>query len=253
MSKKLKFALLEDNIILLRDLQRLIKDNNLAEIVIASTKSEDFLEKMESESPTALVLDIDLVGDSMSGLDIANYCKDKPILFITGNTRDYINQIETLRIDNDVPVEFLSKPLNEEKLVKLFVKWEKSIFTLAKIETLKIKLLDYFQPNPIKQEEIIYIRSDYTSNSNNKKIQLTKSYNECTVSRKSMNYFFEQGLSKQNFIQTSQSFIVNKSYLRELKITRENISYQITFMAGEKPKTESIEITGEYWKNIKKF
>jgi DNA-binding LytR/AlgR family response regulator len=68
-----------------------------------------------------------------------------------------------------------------------------------------------------------------------------------------MNYFFEQGLSKQNFIQTSQSFIVNKSYLRELKITRENISYQITFMAGEKPKTESIEITEEYWKNIKKF
>ena len=47
MSKKLKLALLEDNIILLRDLQRLIKDNNLAEIVIASTKSEDFLEKME--------------------------------------------------------------------------------------------------------------------------------------------------------------------------------------------------------------
>lgn len=24
-------------------------------------------------------------------------------------------------------------------------------------------------------------------------------------------------------------------------------------MAGEKPKTESIEITEEYWKNIKKF
>lgn len=68
-----------------------------------------------------------------------------------------------------------------------------------------------------------------------------------------MNYFFDQGLSKQNFIQTSQSFIVNKCYLRDLKITSENISYQITWMAGEKPKTESIEILEEHWENIKNF
>jgi DNA-binding LytR/AlgR family response regulator len=253
MSKKLKLALLEDNSLLLKDLKYQIEENNLAEILISSSKSNEFMEKMETQLPDALVLDIDLIGDSMSGLDVANYFKDIPILFITGNTRQYIDQIETLKINKDVPVDFLTKPVVKEKLVRTFMKLEKNIRAYARIETLNIKLLDYFQPEPIKQDEIVYIRSDYTSNSNNKKIQLTSNYDECTVSRKSMNYFFENGLSKELFIQTSQSFIINKKYLRELKIKRDIVNYHISFSAGSKAKTELIEITEEYWRNIKRM
>lgn len=66
-----------------------------------------------------------------------------------------------------------------------------------------------------------------------------------------MEYFFEQGLSKDNFIQTSQSFIVNKRYLIDKKITRNDESCDIDFIVGQKSKTHQIEITEEYWKNIK--
>lgn len=162
MSKGLKLALLEDSVVLLKDLQSHIEENRLGSVVFSSTNSEDFLEKMKSQSSKidALILDIDLAGDSMSGIDVANCARDKPILFITGKTRDYIDQIETLKFKKDVPVEFMTKPLDVEKLINLFGKFEKSVKAFRKHETLNIKFLDYFQRDPLMQDDIVYIRSD---------------------------------------------------------------------------------------------
>ena len=254
MSKGLKLALLEDNVIILKDLKNHIEENKLGTVVFISTTSEDFLKRMESDGARidALILDIDLAGDSMSGIDVANFFEDKPVLFITGKTRDYIDQIEALKFKKDVPVEFMTKPVNVDKLTNLFVKFEKSVKAYRNHETLNVKFLDYDQPGYLKQDEIVYIRSDFHSKTNNKKIQLTTRFDECTVSRKSMDYFFELGLSKENFIQTSQSFIVNKRYFRDKKIKRIDASCLIHFKVGEKSKSMEIDITDEYWNNLKK-
>lgn len=253
MSKGLKLALLEDSVILLKDLQSHFEENQLGSVVFSSTNSVDFLEKMKSQSSNidALILDIDLAGDSMSGIDVANCVSDKPILFLTGKTRDYIDQIETLKFKKDVPVEFMTKPLNVEKLINIFSKFEKSIKAFKKTNFLNIKIIDFPYPQ-VKQEEIVYICSDQNPSTNNKKIQLTTREKEYVISRKSMDYFFEQGLSKDDFIQTSQSYIVNKRYLIDKKITRNDESCEIDFIAGQKSKTHKIEITEEYWRNLKK-
>ncbi len=251
MSKKLSVALLEDSLILLNDLQAAIEENDLGQVLFVAQRSDDFLEKMKSYAPDALILDIDLNGDSMTGVDVANRFKDKPVFFITGKTKDYIDQIEELRINKDVPVEFLTKPINDEKLKNLFAKFEKSIKAFEKVSKLNLKVL-HQRNGLVEQKNIMFIKAKENSESNNKLIQLFDDPNPLEMSHSSLNKFFELGLSEEMFIQTSQSCLVNKEVLKKLEITRDKSVYLFTHKFPGIEKTLKIEITEKYWSNPKR-
>jgi DNA-binding LytR/AlgR family response regulator len=125
--KKMNIALLEDNPILLKDLIGYIEDLKLANIKVKAQNTTSFLEKLkETSGVDAVVLDIDINGDSMNGIDLANHL-NLPTLFISGKTKNYLNEIEDLRLFHEQPVEFLTKPLKEDKLKKVFEKFERLI------------------------------------------------------------------------------------------------------------------------------
>lgn len=253
MSKGLKLALLEDSVVLLKDLQSHIEENHLGSVVFSSTNSVDFIEKMKSQSSKidALILDIDLAGDSMSGIDVANCVSDKPILFITGKTRDYIDQIETLKFKKEVPVEFMTKPLNVEKLINLFGKFEKSIAAFKKANKLNLKVM-HQRNGEIEQGNIMFIKSIEKSESNNKSVQLFNDEIPLEMSHISLGKFFELGLSEELFIQTSQSCIVNKSILKSLDLRRDKSEYPFNQIINGKDKNFKIEVTEKYWSNPKR-
>lgn len=125
--KQLNIAILEDNPTLLIDLVGYIEDLKLANIKVKALNTADFLEKLnEASTIDAVVLDIDIDGDSMNGIDVANHLK-LPTLFISGKTKNYLNEIEDLRLFHYQPVEFLTKPIREDKLKSVFEMFERLI------------------------------------------------------------------------------------------------------------------------------
>jgi DNA-binding LytR/AlgR family response regulator len=253
MNQLLKLALLEDSAFLLKDLKNTIEEHHLGEVVLMASNSIDFFRQFEEAviKPDALILDIDLSGDSMKGTDIANLL-DLPVFFITGKTREYVDQIETLRYRKEVPIEFMTKPVATEKLVKLFKRFEKSVIAHKLVpDNLELKVLDG-RIGQLKQDKIVFIKSTQNSESNNKEIQLNDDLKTYKVSHTPMKRFFELGLSKEKFIQTSQSYIVNRQYLKTLDITRDKSKYTLPYMVNGVEKTEKIEITDKYWSELNK-
>lgn len=252
MSGKLKLALLEDNMVLLKDLRDFLEENHLGEVVVMASRSDDFLKQCEfnNQKPDALILDIDLAGDSMTGVDVANHL-NLPVFFISGKTKDYLEQIQALKLDKDVPVEFMTKPISSEKLVKLFDRFEKTIKAFKKSSVLKLKVLND-RNGEIEQENIMFIKSVKGTESNNKQIQLCDTIKPLEVSHMSLGKFFELGLSEDLFVQTSQSFIVNKNVLKTLDLKRDKSAYNYPHKIKGEEKIFKLEITEKYWSNLKR-
>lgn len=252
MSGKLKVAVLEDSELLLDELIYKIKHYDLADVCVYATNSSDFLEGFDQKKTIieALVLDIDLTGDSMNGIDIAHHLK-LPVLFITGKTREYIDRIEDLKIFNEEPIEFLTKPGSDEKLIKVFQKFHRQIKTSNKSKYLELNFKDSLFKR-IQQDEIILIRRKKGSVSNNKEIFLKSHSEPLEVSKIAMNKFFELGLSQDKFLKTHQSYIVNKDYLNVHQIKSGQHYYTIEFEQKDKSKTMKIDLSREFLEELKK-
>jgi len=150
-----------------------------------------------------------------------------------------------------MPIEFLTKPLNTEKLINLFGKFEKSIQAFKKHNKLNLKVM-HQRNGEIEQNNIMFIKSIDGSESNNKMIQLFNDEIPLEVSRISLGKFFELGLSEEMFVQTSQSYLVNKEILKKLTISRDKSMYSFPHKFPSSEKTFKIEITEKYWSNPKR-
>src|SRR5947209_4429787 len=119
---KLRAAILEDNKQLLKDLKQSLEVTGLIEVVAWSCTSDEFREKVEATKPEAIILDIDLGPDGMTGIDVAHELK-LPVLFVSGKTRDFLQGIEDLNLNSSITVEHVSKPISVEKLNKILPKF----------------------------------------------------------------------------------------------------------------------------------
>jgi len=250
----LKLAVLEDDPRLLKGVIYIIDKHKLGEPIAFATNSEEFIQQVEERKPDALILDIDLGEGSMNGVEVANYF-NLPVFFITGHKQTFHTKIETLNINKDVPVFDISKPLIEENFVKLFVKFDRLIraYQLEKQKDFEVTTLIEGKIS-VEFDDIVYVEaiSAEESKSNNKKIQLSSREEPHVVSHKSMKSFFEMGLSKEKFIQTSQSMIVNKAYINFKEIKRGDSEYIIRFGVNEKVRIKTIYLTESFWSNLKK-
>lgn len=242
-SDMLNVAVLEDNPILLKELDAQINELKLAKVIFKSQYSDDFIQKMDQykNEIDALILDIDLSGDSMSGIDVANQY-DLPVLFITGKTREYIERIEESKLSSKYPIDFLTKPSSEDKLTTIFEKFSTQIQAYKNNYIIELKFVNNFRKS-IPQDDIILIESVSGSNSNDKLVYLKSSEEPKKVSKLSLENFFDKGLSKEKFTKTHQSFLINNDYFNDYK--KGESSYKFSFIAGGIHQTKTILISKE--------
>lgn len=119
--QKLKFGILEDDQRVGNSIKTNLEKTGLVEVVLIETTSKSFLDKINTTELDAVCLDIDLDGDSMSGLDVASLV-NLPVIFTTGKTKDYISGIEEINFSKPTPVEHITKPITQEKLSKILPK-----------------------------------------------------------------------------------------------------------------------------------
>jgi CheY-like chemotaxis protein len=207
---KLKVALLEDNKALLKDLKALVEETDLVEVVAFATSSQEFFEKLHLQKPDAILLDIDLCGDSMNGLDIANQLK-LPVLFVSGKTKDFYMSIEDLNLNSHFPVEHLTKPITLDKLKKILPKF---INEIKSIQNRQFVYLD-FKDNKrtkIAVNDIVHIctEKDKGAASGNKVIYFTNRKPEVLIDFEFVT-MEQKGFSSNQFLKIHNSFRVNAS------------------------------------------
>lgn len=223
--KKLKVAVLEDNKDLLKDLIENLRETNQVEVVFFATNSGDFLETVKLKPVEALILDIDLAGDSMSGIDVANKLK-LPVLFISGKSRDFIDRIEDLNLNHDFPIESIMKPISQDKLHKILIKFinrinqaEKAAFINLTFKGKRRERIDF--------NTIVFLESETggSGESNNKKIYFTNRIPETLIDF-SFSKMHEKGFDENVFKTPNQSYRVNAT-----KITGYNADHSIDVKA----------------------
>lgn len=206
--KKLKVAVLEDNQELLNHLIEMVKETRLVEVVVAETEHKVFLEKISSALPDALLLDIDLDGQHISGLDIARI-KKLPVLFVSGKTPEFTSQIEDINMELSVPVSHISKPITELKLSRILPKFIEEIKAREKSQFV---ILDLPEGKNIKVQinDIVYIETceGQSGRSNNKTIYFTHRPPE-TLYNFSFSKMQERGFPSEKFVKIRTSHVIN--------------------------------------------
>lgn len=207
-----KVALLEDNPHLLKDLKRDLEETKLVKVVVWATNSEEFLDKIIKEHVDALMLDIDLTGDSMTGLDIANKI-NLPVLFISGKTKEFIDRIENHNLNTKVHVDAISKPITPEKLSKILPKFIEIVKTQIKYNYILLNTL-HNKGYKVEINDIVFICTDksYGSSSNNKRI-FFKNRLPDTLIDFSFVKMDNIGFPLDLFITTHGSYRVNKKHV----------------------------------------
>jgi DNA-binding LytR/AlgR family response regulator len=247
---KLKVAILEDNLNLLKDLKESLEETKQVEVVVYATNSNEFLDKVNVANPEALLLDIDLGGDSMNGLDIATKLK-LPVLFVSGKTIEFNHSIEELNMNTAIPVYHISKPITIEKLNKILPKFINEINSINKAKFVYLDFADS-KRNKIFVDKIVFIETDRGNSgaSNNKVIYFTdrppKILFNFTLSKME-----EKGFDKTKFIKIRSSHRVNVD-----KIICYNNNHEVEVMAmsenGE-AEIKKLSVTEDFRKNVSRF
>lgn len=245
---KLQVAILEDNKDQLKDRKMNLEENGLAKVVLWATNSNDFIEKVNKEKPDALLLDIDLGNDSMTGLDVA-YKLKLPVMFVSGNNDKKLKDIESLQREFDFPVEHITKPFTEKDFIKTATRFLKEVNEQIKSAFV---YLDFKDTRKIKiaVDTIVFLESE-TGNSgasNNKRIYFTDRKPE-TLYDFSFSKMSELGFDTNYFVQTHKSFRLNITKHRGYN-NNHTISVEVMNEFG-KMEVKSIPVSENYQKHIK--
>lgn len=222
---KLKVAILEDNAHLLKELKTNLEDTGLVEVIAYARDSEDFLDKIKKGRPDALIMDIDLGGDSMNGLDITNLLK-LPTLFVSGKTGEYFKDIEAIDGNEKVPIKHITKPITLDKLNKILPKFLNEINSIQK----KSISLDFFEKGTynITEENIVYLSSKH-EDSGNKEVYFIDRGPEVLIDF-SFKKMLAKGFTEGLFVPIHKQYLVNKNKI--LSYSNNQIEIQVMKSGG---------------------
>lgn len=137
---KYKVIIAEDENILLKELYSFFEEISDFEVINTfsdSSKAYDWINE-NMQNFDILVTDIEMQGDN-DGFTLANKA-NKPTIFISGKVSAHVKSFESINLDSENQIEFLTKPATLEKLKK----------SLKKLGTLK----------PLKSSEWFHVKRE---------------------------------------------------------------------------------------------
>ena len=245
----LKVAILEDNPLLLKDLKMQLENTGLVTVIAHNTDPNKFIDKIKESKPEALVLDIEINGANINGIDIANRF-DLHVLFASGKTKNYIENIEELNLNSKQIIEHVSKPIRQDKLEKILPKFISQIHALQKSQYIYLKINKYEEK--IEFDDIVFLDSDkkYNSKSNNKRIYFRNRKPETLIDF-SFSGMKEKGFDKKKFMRIHKSYVVNVSLLEPNDLIKNKLS--VTFMENDKKVEKELTVSKENITDLNKL
>jgi len=228
----IKVALLEDNSVLLNDYKQTIEENKLASVIAWSTNSREFIEKVNILKPEALLLDIDLGDNGMTGLDVAFKLK-LPTMFVSSHNAKNLKEIEQIKREFDFPVDHITKPFIDPDFIKTSMMFFQNVSDYLRTKFLILDFKDN-KRNKIQTKDIVCICADknHGSNSNNKVIYFANRKPEILVDF-TFSRISEHGFDTKSFILIHRSTIVNVSNIKLHKKSTNQIIVECILHNGE--------------------
>lgn len=247
--QKLKFGILEDDPRVGNSIKTNLEKTGLVEVVLLETTSKVFLDKVNTNELDAVCLDIDLDGDTMSGLDVASLV-NLPVIFTTGKTKDYISGIEEINFSKSTPVEHITKPITQDKLSKIL---PKLINEIKANQNSNFVILDFGELKhvkiPISSVVCFETETGKSGLSGNKKIYFDNRKNE-TLIDVDFNDLEKAGLSKSVFIMPHRSFRVNVNKVQSYNEKTHELVVEV-FKSSGKLEPKNIPVSENYRKLVR--
>lgn len=222
--EKLKVAILEDDKHLLKDAKESLQASGLVEVVFCSYDSDDFLVQLRNNKVQALVLDIDLAGQTLTGIDVAGLCK-LPVIFRSGQTDKFNSKIEDINHTFDFPVERLRKVSSEEAMLNVLKKFIKQVESYEKSKRVTLNLVGK-KSTSLNTDNIVYLTTQDAGPSN-LMIYFNDREPEIATDLRFVQ-LKDKGFPMDLFYEIHRSFYVNidkkKKYIKPDKLTVEIIT-----------------------------
>lgn len=246
--KKLGVAVLEDNKLLLKGLVQMLSKSGVVEVVAYEVNSESFLEKLKHTRAEALVLDIDIAGDNMNGIEVANYA-GLPVLFVSGKTKEYLKEIEEVDLESDTIIEFITKPVNQNKLNRKLEKFIDQVQSFQRNQSVYLKF-EGGNTEKVSKKDIVFLEADkqHGAKSNNKRIYFSNKKPQTLIDF-SFNQMDRIGLFKTQFITIHKSFRVNASQIKDYNVKKHTLLVKAKDENGDLRDFE-LRVTNNYKKNV---
>ncbi len=187
-------------------INEIAKRNNIDVEVKGMTTVESLYNVLEKKGLDLIFLDIDM--GKISGLEAARFITEKypdvQVIFLTAH-REFANEAFDVEA-----IGYITKPIDEKKLERALIKSTKHILAQNMIKTEESLVVTVENlKTKINQSNITYIERSIS-----KSIIYTvdKSYSVYET----LTALYER-LAEQDFIRISQSFVVNKSFISEIK------------------------------------
>ena len=200
---KLKIAVLEDNQIFLKELVSNLRLTDLVDVAVYERNAEAFVDKVRAKKPEALLLDIQL-GDSVNGIQIAEILQ-LPVLFLSAERKNYLEDIDRLKLMGKFPVEEIGKTPDTEKLriiLRSFIPRVREYQKLKKV-FIKPKGDDEVLIDP---SEVAFIET--VKGAGNHKFNFVKR-KPLIVADKNFEHFRENGFPDDKFFLLGRAYLVN--------------------------------------------
>lgn len=243
---KLKIAILEDEPEILKDLKRNLQETGLVEIIAWATSSTELYQKLEGAKPEALILDIDLRGEKTTGLDVALKFK-LPVLFVSGKTTLFNNELEDIESICDFVAIRLRKPYTNDILKKKIIKLIDSISARNDEHFVWLDFLLHGRQR-IDLNSIAFLSSK-GSDSGNKEIYFINREPEVLIDF-SFSRMHEKKFDKESFLTIHKQYRVNQknimAYLPSNEVTVEYMNAK-----GEKS-LKNLPVSEDYRPAIRK-
>jgi DNA-binding LytR/AlgR family response regulator len=243
MSEPVRIAVLDDDrAIFLKALVDSLKKMEEVRLIHFDHDPESFVSKVQQSNVEMVLLDIQLKS-SVSGIQVAEVLK-LPVLFISGERKDFLVEIDNLKLSEDFPVENIGKIFNPEKLRTIFTKFIPRVREYQKTRTVKIKPIgeDYLSINPL---DVVFIES----------VKGTGNHRLCfhdkvpvIVADKNFDFFINNGFPEDKFYRYSRDvlFNINRTQFIDGKL---NASY---FNTQRKAEVFEISVSAEKRAEVKR-
>jgi two-component system, LytTR family, response regulator len=222
-NSKIKCLILDDELPGLTYLRMLCEQLPFAEVVRCYSQPKKFLEEFSQLTFDVCLLDINMPG--ITGIEIAQQMKDKPVIFISAHPEFAIDAFELEAID------FIRKPVTRARLEKALLKIQKRL--LEQNESQKKK--DYFTWNTTQGKSTIYFNEIFyiTTSPQDKrdKLAFLATNQQLLIKNITIDKLLEL-LPVEDFRQVNKSDIVSKKAVQAF--TSEEIILKLN--VPEKPK-----------------
>lgn len=212
---KLRVAVLDDDATILKELVGQLRTSGIVEVVAHAIERSDFISKVESSVPEALILDIDLTSEPDGGLRVAHELA-LPVFFISGHVARNIEAIEILDVQRiRLPVAHLTKAYSEEALRAKLRKFCDEIRARRTQRRVTLREKGRGSTIDVNVDSIVAIVVDPNGATSNDKRVLFNDRKPITIADITLSRLGDFGFPAEEFTRISNQCAVNRSLVVE--------------------------------------